>query len=178
MKITGTIGSGTSTFAGDSGAGQIVIVYSSASILEFALAPNAGTDPNGNAYGAGYTGPVGVFNPVTPTTVEGWHNATLLNGWTNQGFSRYKLIGYNLMLLEVQINDSSATAGTFMNMPTGYTASQGQFATIGIFNNVGGAPKESVAIVQINIGANGALTVLSWAKQSLQYMGNIFISLD
>jgi hypothetical protein len=177
--LTGTTGSGSSFNSGTGADGAVVITTASASTLGFALAPNAGTDPSSNAFGAGYTGPVNVFDPnASPTAVEVWHNVSLLNGWVNQGFSRYKLVGYKMMLLQVQINDSSATSGTFMNMPTGYTASQSQFPCLAIFNNVAGVPKQSVGIVQVNTGAGGALTVLQWAKQSLQYMGNVYIALD
>lgn len=177
--LTGTIGSGTSTTSGKGSDGSVVITTASASTLGFALAPNAGTDANSNAFGAGYTGPVNVFDPnASPTAVEGWHNASLINGWANQGFSRYKLIGYKLMLLEIQINDASATSGTFMTMPTGYVASQSQFLVGAIFQNVAGVPTQNAFIAQVGTGAGANISVLTWAKQSKQFVGNFFISLD
>jgi hypothetical protein len=177
LTLTGTKGSGGET-AGNGADGQVKITYTSGSALIAALAPVAGTDVNGNAYAAGYTGPVNVFDPnQSPTAVEEWHSATLINGWTKQGFARYKLIGYNLMLLQLQINDSAATSGTFMNMPTGYAATQGQFPEITEFTNAAGTPGNAW-IVQVNTGAAGALAILEWAKKSHQFVGNLIISLD
>ena len=57
FKITGTTGGAGIETAGNGADGQVVIVYASASVLEFALSPTSGSDPNTNAYAAGYTGP-------------------------------------------------------------------------------------------------------------------------
>lgn len=179
FKITGTIGGSGITNAGNGSDGSVVITYSSASVLEFALSPTAGTDKNSNAFAAGYTGPSNVFDPnASPTAVEVWHSATLANGWAKQGFARYKLIGYNVMLIEVQINDGSATSGVFMTMPTGYSASLSQFPCLAIFNNVAGVPAQGIAIVQVGTGAGANLTILDWAKQNKQFVGQMIISLD
>lgn len=177
MQITGTIGSGSET-AGNGADGQVKITYTSGRQLVAALAPAAGSDASLNAYAAGYTGPANVFDPnASPKAVEGWHSATLINGWTKQGYARYKLIGYNLMLIQLQINDTSATSGTFMNMPTGYTATQSQFPELTEFTNSSGVPGNAW-IVQVNTGAGGGLNILDWTKKSHQFVGQLLIALD
>lgn len=178
MTITGQIGTGGSETSGQGADGKVSFSYASSQSMVFALAPQAGTDPNGNNFDIGYTGPVNVFDPnASPANPEGWHSATLINGWTKQGFARYKLIGYKLMLIQVQMNDSSATSGTFMNMPTGYTASQSQFPELTEFVNTAGTPGNAW-IVQVPTTAGGGLNILSWAKKSHQFVGNLVISLD
>ena len=179
VTLEGTETVSGSTTSGTGGNGKVSFSYASTQAMVFALAPQSGTDSNSNAFAAGYTGPVSVFDPnASPNAVEAWHSLTLTNGWAKQGFARYKLVGYNLMLVEFQINDSSATSGSFFNMPTNYTASTGQFFSLAVFNNTAGAPLQNVAIAQVGTGAGAAVSILDWAKQSKQYVGNFFISLD
>lgn len=179
FKITGTIGGTGITNAGNGSDGSVVITYSNASTMVFALSPSNGNDQFSNAYGAGYTGPINIFDPnASPNIVEVWHNLTLLNGWVVQNGSapaRYKLVGYKLMLVEIQLNDSSATSGIMFTMPTGYTASVTQFPIMALGSAAAGV---TVAVAQVSTGAGGNVTILSWAKQSKQYLGNFFISLD
>lgn len=178
LTITGTQTVAGSTTSGQGADGKVSFQFTTAQTMVFALSPVAGSDANGNAFGQGYTGPVNVFDPnASPAAPEQWHSMTLANGWTKQGFARYKLIGYNTMLIELQINDSSATSGTFAVMPTGYAATVSQFPEITEFANVAGTPSNPW-VVQVNTGPGGALTILNWAKQSKQFVGNIVISLD
>jgi hypothetical protein len=177
ITITGTQTVAGSTTSGQGSDGKISFQFVNSSILAFALAPSAGVDSGGNNYGAGYTGPVNVFDPNTPSAVEGWHSATIINGWAKQGFARYKLVGYNMMLIQVQLNDVSATSGTFMNMPTGYSASQSQFPEITEYTNAAGTASNAW-IIQVGTGPGGSLNILQWAKKSHQFVGNFLISLD
>lgn len=178
ITITGQQTVAGSTSSGNGADGKVTFSYTASQVMAFALSPVAGSDSGGNAFGVGYTGPVNVFDPnASPAAVEGWHSATLINGWTKQGFARYKLIGYNVMLLQLQINDSSATSGTFMNMPTGYSATLSQFPEITEFTASAGVA-DNAWIVQVNTGAGGGLTILNWAKKSHQFVGNLLISLD
>jgi hypothetical protein len=178
FQITGTTSGAGSFFSGAGGDGKLTVTYTSSSVLESALSPVAGTDGAGDAYAAGYTGDVSVFQPgSSPLVVEGWHNLSMANGWALQGFARYKQVGYKLMLVEVQMNDNSATSGTFAVMPSGYAASQSQFPALTEFANSAGV-SGSAWIVQIGTGAGASLTILNWAKKSHQFVGNFFISLD
>jgi len=83
LTISGTKTVSGSETSGSGANGKITITYATSSVLEFALAPVAGSDSSSNAYGVGYTGPVAAFTPgSSPTTVETWHNITLDTGWT------------------------------------------------------------------------------------------------
>lgn len=178
LTLTGQTTTAGSTTSGAGADGHVNVTTTTAQVLESALSPLAGTDANGNAYAAGYTGPVNVFHPGSaPSVVETWHTLTLANGWAAQGFARYKLIGYNTMLLELQINDNAATSGTFAVMPSGYSLTTSQFFPVGQFANVAATPGQ-VWICQIATGGGANMTILNWSKQSKQFMGNYIVSLD
>lgn len=176
FKITGTIGGGT-TNSGTGADGSVVITYASSTAMVMALSAVAGSDANGNSFGVGYTGPTQAFDPsASPATPETWHNiGTLSNGWTYQSdnLGRYKLLSDNRVMVEMHVNDSSATSGTPFTMPVNYRPAVSQFVQIGI---ISGVTADSVATIQITTG--GAFNVLNWAKQSKQYAGNVIYSLD
>jgi hypothetical protein len=80
--------------AGLGAAGKAVATYQTGVTLIGALAPVAGTDAAGNAYGTGYTGDVTAFQPqAVPAVVETWHQVSgasslgcvFLNNWGNSG---------------------------------------------------------------------------------------------
>jgi len=181
FKITGTIGSG-SELAGNGSDGEVQIVYTSGRTFLAALAPASGTDSGSNAFAAGYTGPVNVVQPgSSPAAVETWHSLSLVNGWATQGFARYKLIGYNLMLLQIQLNSGSATSGTFANMPTNYVATQSTFHPLMQYENTPSGTHADIWVVQVGTGAGGSLNLLNWtsgAQNSKQLVGSIYIPLD
>ena len=55
--------------------GQVKITYAVSSALSAALQPAAGADASGNAFAAGYTGPVSAVQPGSnPSVVETWHD--------------------------------------------------------------------------------------------------------
>jgi hypothetical protein len=107
---------GSPVFAGNGADGQIQITYSSTQVMEFALSPTAGTDSAGNAFGAGYTGPVQNFHPGSnPTTVETWQSLTLPSGLT--GLFRVKKVAEsNYVMVDCQVTWTTTTATTF-NLP-------------------------------------------------------------
>lgn len=181
ITITGTKSVAGSTTSGQGSDGKVSFQYSNAQTMVFGLSPVAGSDTAGNAFAAGYTGPVSVIQPGSnPAVVEGWHNLTLINGWATQGFARYKLIGYNLMLVECQLNSASATSGVFANMPAGYVASTSQFPILAQFENTSGTPS-NLWIVQVGTGAGASMNILEWtsgADAGKQFVGNFFVSLD
>jgi hypothetical protein len=166
FKITGTTGGAGVTTAGNGADGQVIITYSSASALEFALAPNAGTDANSNAFNAGYTGPVQAFKPGSaPTVVETWHNMSLLNGWTLNagGFAQYKLLAETGMVAIRLHNLQSGTItnGTpLWNMPTGYvpTTDAQSFAIAGTTAGASVTFRSGGSMEIEGMGAAGAIT--------------------
>lgn len=177
MTITGTqtvSGSNTSGVGED---GQSKITYTSGQTLIAAISPLASTDVNGNAFAAGFTGMMTAIQPGTnPTVVETWHTLPLANGWIAQNGTapaRYKLMPDNTVLVEMQLNDSSATSGTICTLPAGYIPTQGQFGVLALNSAAAGV---SVAVAQIT--TTGAIQIASWTKQSKQYLGFLVISLD
>jgi hypothetical protein len=125
LKITGTTGAGGSFNAGNGGDGKIIVTYTSSSSLGGAVAPVAGTEPlNGDAYAAGWTGPVNVHQPgSSPKVVETWHNFGTPTGVTSfTGTAKYKLLANNSVRVYVAgtfVNGASATA-SFPAIPSGY----------------------------------------------------------
>lgn len=125
ITITGTKGSSSQPKGGNGANGQIAFTYSTTSVLEQAMSPVAGTDANGNAYAAGYTGPVSAFQPGTnPAVVETWHPMTLINGWTvgGGGAAQYRYNGDNTVSLRLaNVVPGTTTSGTAIwNIPSGY----------------------------------------------------------
>lgn len=175
ITITGTQTVAGNTTSGQGSDGKVSFAFSNTQVMAFALAPVAGSDTSGNAFASGYTGPLSTFHPgSSPSTVEGWQSLSLQNGWILQNtLGRYKFYGDNQVLVELQLNDSSATSGTMFTLPVGYRPSVSQFGLLSLGSAATGV---NVAVVQITTG--GAFNVLSWVKQSSQYLGNILISLD
>ena len=129
LRMIGTTaGSGFQT-AGAGSDGKVVITYSSSSSIVFGLSAIAGTDSNGNAYAAGYTGPVSAFTPgSSPATVETWHTITMDTGWaTETGYDapQYRILpDGDLELKGCAFFDFTSGAGKTLNnsnpLPTGY----------------------------------------------------------
>jgi hypothetical protein len=125
--ITVTWHTGSQPVQAGSGAdGKIIITYYLSGVLQAALQPAAGTDAGGNAFAAGYTGPVQAVHPgSSPSVVETWQSLTPLpSGLT--GSVRYKLIAEaSCLLVDVNVIWSSGTAQTFTipNFPAGYQPS-------------------------------------------------------
>jgi hypothetical protein len=80
--------------AGGGADGKVVITYFTAGVLLAALQPAAGTDTAGNAFAAGYTGPVTAVQPGTsPSAAETWHDFPPgANGWGlgSGGWKKYR----------------------------------------------------------------------------------------
>lgn len=81
----GTTGS---YIAGNGNTGQAIISYQTSSGFVGAASPVAGTDANGNTYGAGFTGPIQGLQPgSSPQVLETPHTVSYLNSWTKAGTS-------------------------------------------------------------------------------------------
>lgn len=118
LIINYTPSGGSTEQAGNGGNAQIKITYQTAITLESAVSPIANTDVSGNAYGAGFTGPVQAFHPgSSPTTVEGWQNITPPSGWS--GTLRYKLLAEaNLVIWDMALTHTALTAKTNVTLTT------------------------------------------------------------
>lgn len=124
LNIQGNSGTNSPTYGGDGADGAISITYVTNSALVAAISPVAGTDANGNAYAAGYTGSVSAFQPgSSPLAVESWHNVTPPSGWS--GTLRFRMKSDNEVEIQCLINNSSGASGTItlFNLPSAYTPS-------------------------------------------------------
>jgi hypothetical protein len=177
ITITGTKVVAGSETSGQGSDGKVSFTFSSSQAMVFALSPQAATDAGGNAFAAGYTGPVNAFHPgTTPAVVETWQTFPVANGWVIQGAGdpgRYKLMPDNTVMVELDLNDSAATSGTMGTLPVGYRPAVTQFILVSIFNPAG---VPALATIQITTG--GAFNVLLWSKQSRQYVCNFSFSID
>lgn len=135
LTIKGTKGSGFNT-AGAGADGKSVITYSSSSSIVFALSPVSGTDAAGNAYAAGYTGPVQAFTPgSSPATVETWHDFTMQNSWTTGTLTaQYRMLSeLNMVMICGTISPGTKTDGTVVfTLPTGYRPNHQVCIPIGV----------------------------------------------
>ena len=178
ITLSGTQTVSGSTNSGTGGNGNVTIVYATSSILEFALSPQSGTDPNGNAFAAGYTGPSNVYDPNNPGVVETWHDLTLSNSWAAQATHscQIKLIGYNLAMIRLQLNAGSATSGTICTLPAGYRpATLSNFIVATRYLN---AQPQDAEIIQVGTGSSAGLVVLNWAAGWNQLVCTAIITLD
>ena len=160
FKITGTSGGTGLTNSGTGSDGSVVITTSSSSTLEFALAPQSGSDSSSNAYAAGYTGPLSAFQPgSSPTVVEGWHAITLVNGWQNgsDNSPQYIYRGNNVVEVIGSINGVHATATGFFVMPPGYIPPHNQ--VIGTATCIQVAGSTALPQATITCSSTGSLTI-------------------
>jgi hypothetical protein len=137
VTVTGTSGSSSQPIGGSGADGQVKITYVSSSVLECALSPQAGTDPGGNAYAAGYTGPVTAFQPgVIPAVPEVPHSFSLANSWT--GTFKYKYRSDNTVMVSGILNVPSGVANNSnitVALPAAYWPASNQ--PLGCVQNAG-----------------------------------------
>jgi hypothetical protein len=174
QPVDGTAADGSTVAAGYTGP---VTVFDPGTPVG-TIQPVAGTDSLGNHFAAGYTGPVSVYHPgSSPLTVESWTNLSLLNGWTANSVARYKLVGYNMLLVQIDLLDSSATSGTMFSVPTIYgSAITGHFISGVSFYNATLTP--TPVLLQVGAGSGANVTVVLWAKQSKRFLGSFYVTLD
>ena len=125
LYIEGTTGTGVNV-GGNGQDGQVIINYQTSSALVGALSPAAGTDANGNAFGAGYTGLVQAFTPGSnPTTVETWHSLGAFSqaAWT-VNFGRYRMTADGETEIDISLTANANTAAGSLtwanNLPSAY----------------------------------------------------------
>lgn len=123
LTVNGTTGTGSNNSGGGQD-GMVQITVATTSILGFSLAPVAGSDGSGNAYGVGYTGQVQAFQPSSsPTVVETWHTMGAFNANFSHGspVPAYKLNADNTVSLAGLVTVASGTtSGTVITLPSGY----------------------------------------------------------
>lgn len=123
ITITGTQTVAGSTTSGQGSDGKVSFSYASSQAIVFGLSPIAGTDAGGNAFAAGYTGPVNVFQPgVSPSVVETWHDLGVPTGagTFTKTLARYKLMPGNAVRVEVIGSFSAAGTASFPAIPSVY----------------------------------------------------------
>jgi hypothetical protein len=123
VTITGTKSVGGSTTSGAGADGKVSFSYVSTQAIVFALSPFASSDASGNAYAAGYTGPVNVFQPgVSPSVVETWHDLGTPTGagTFTKTLARYKLMPGNAVRVEVIGSFSTSGTASFPAIPSAY----------------------------------------------------------
>lgn len=167
LTISGTktvTGSNTSGTGAD---GRVMITYATASVLEFAIAPVAGTDPSSNAYGVGYTGPVTAFEPgVAPTVVEIWHNITLDTGWTavSGQIPQYRILPTGDIEFAGAATHAALTGTTNVNgsnpLPTGYRPVSNHYLRTGNGGTVADSFYTTGGVIQaLNQAGGGTIQV-------------------
>lgn len=123
ITITGTKTVAGSTTSGAGSDGKISFQFQTSTVMVFALSAIANTDPSGNAYAAGYTGPVNVFQPGSnPAVVETWHDLGTPTGagTFTKIVARYKLMPGNAVRVEVIGSFSAAGTASFPAIPSAY----------------------------------------------------------
>lgn len=113
VHVEGNTG-GSGATAGNGSDGQIRITYAQPGGLVAAVQPASGTDANGNAFAAGYTGSVSQVQPgSSPALIETWHSfAPLATGFNITGsswnsdtpYADYKLLPDGSLKLRALIN--------------------------------------------------------------------------
>jgi hypothetical protein len=157
-------GSNTSGTGAD---GNVTIVYSSATVLELALAPVAGSDASSNAYAAGYTGPVNAFTPgAAPTTVETWHNFTLDAGWTavSGQTPQYRILSNGDIEMAGAATHAALTGTTNFNgsnpLPTAYRPVSNHYIRTGNGGTVADTFFTTTGVVQaLNQAGGGTIQI-------------------
>jgi hypothetical protein len=157
--ITVTWHTGTAPVrAGDGRDGQVTITYTISGILQSALQPSAGADAGGNAFAAGYTGPVTAIQPASsPSAVETWHAfpAFATNYSHGSPNPSYKLNADNTVSFTGQVNVTSGAAGaTFVTLPASayWPVSTKKFAVA-----ISAGTPSATANVQVTINTAGAV---------------------
>jgi hypothetical protein len=170
---------GSPTTAGSGSDGKVVITYASTQTLVLAVSPQAGTDANGNAYGAGFTGTINAFQPgASPAVVETWHPMTLLNGWAAgpNGTPSYKMCAQGKQLwISGELRQSSApTAVTIAVLPSAYWPAHIGAAAVGATSNV---TSGATAFVQVDTTGNVTIGGITASTNPIILM-NAIIPLD
>lgn len=148
--------------AGAGGDGMVRITYSVSGVLQSALQSAAGTDPAGNAFGAGYTGPVQAVQPQSnPSVVETWHAMGAFGTNFSHGSPApmYKLYPDNTVAFAGEVNIASGTtSGTIYTLPSSaYFPISLKKWTVPVS---AGTPN-TTAIVQITLNTSGQLILSS-----------------
>jgi hypothetical protein len=161
--------------------GPVTAINQATNVPAGTLQPVAGNDNvngdgTGNTFAAGYTGKAVSYDPsvTTPGTLvpETWHTVTPQNGWVIHSLCRYRLMPHNIVHVELDIQDNTATTGVMFTLPSGYWATNSQFVPIQIFT--GGIP----TMATIQVGTTGGLAILNWSQQLKRFIGNIHYSID
>jgi hypothetical protein len=116
-------------------------------------------------------------DPGTSNTPETWHNATLINGWANQGGGldtlQYKLMPDNSIWLKGTISPAAQTNTQFMTLPAGYRPFTAQDIGVG-FHTATGAGQGAF----LRVATSGACSILNSTTTTGAVCVNCRIPLD
>lgn len=106
--------------------GRITLTYTmpGGTAMLASMASAAGTDTGGNAFPAGFQGPIVAVHPgTTPSVPETWQNLILGNSWGMQGglYARYRLMPDNSVRINAKLSAGNLTNGIVIaTLPAGY----------------------------------------------------------
>lgn len=183
----GAIGASSGQNGGKGGRAQIIVTYTvpGSTPLAAAFASAAGTDTSGNAYAAGYTGPVTAVQPSSsPSAVEAWHyvlngvTGTLPTGGTSSAsnYIRYKLLAEsNFACINFSVAGTTFASGVaIMTPPAGYLPAKQQICAIGIATSTAQTSGSPRAI----INTSGSTSCNGWSGSATSITGTLIYPLD
>jgi hypothetical protein len=146
------------------------------------LASSSGTDSSGNAYPAGYQGPVVAVKPnSSPSLAEGWHSISLASGLT--GTLRCKrLAESNFVLIDVDVTFSYTGSGQVFTC--GSLPSSDYYPTLATRTypmSVNGTPSGiTAAFPRLFVGLSGGIQLLipSGSGTGAVCSGSAMVALD
>lgn len=130
----------TTQIGGGGGVGAIALTQITNTGAPVALVqPFAGTDTQGNAYAAGFSGQISAWQPASsPTLVEAWHYPSLNGSFISQSGSQK--VGYRFEALNkvhlvgvLKISTGTSMAGTVFTVPAAYRPASAVFMPISGF---------------------------------------------
>jgi hypothetical protein len=174
LTITGTKTVAGSNTSGAGSDGKVSFSFASSQTMVFGLSPVSGTDPGGNAFAAGYTGPVSAIQPGSaPAVIETWHNMTLLNGWTlgAGGYAQYRMMPDKM----VAIRGQNLVPGTLTDNTPLWTIVTGYVPTGKADQPIVAITRASAAIgtvPRLDVMSSGTLNLRDFAPTT----GSLFFS--
>lgn len=132
LHINGHKGTTGIQYAGNGSNGKAIITYQTSQTLIGAISPVAGTDANGNAYAAGFTGNITAIQPASsPAVLETPHIVSYANSWTKAAAGldlEYILLGTNTVHISGRITNAGTPSNpsTICTLPTGYQPARQQ----------------------------------------------------
>lgn len=132
-----TSGVGANGGRGGGGWARLTYTLPAGSKLIYALSNSAGTDPAGNGFAAGYTGPVTAFQPnSTPQIPETPHSLPITNSWsvrTGGYLAEYYMTAEGRLHVDFELTHAAVSGTSVLTtaLPAGYRPTHPQDAAMG-----------------------------------------------